>query len=490
MNSIPRTGIRIGIGLQVVAVLVLYGAVNFLGFEYYKRADFSRSQKFALSSQTRRVIREFKKPVNIIVVSSPTFLSPVTQILGDVKNLLAEIQFSGRERVVIEYVDPTRDLTRMRELQGKYKFTNADSLMILDYDGHSRFLGMGEMADFDMRPVSQGEPPRVTAFRGEQALTGALISLLRPESQGVYFLQGHGEPALGASSPVAILADYIEKQNAKVRTLSLASADTIPVDAAAVVILAPKFDLDEREAAILTAWLKFRGRLLVLLDPEAKTPRLQSILTSNGIIPRDDRVLRTVRLPYATGILREVTGEILPTTEFTRRLEGATVFFAGATQSLGLDEKLAEKENIRLRPLIQAAEEFWGETNYAPNQPGGVRYEDGIDHGQPLTIAASADRDGVEDDRVEVQTSKLIVVGSSQFAFDASATPSDLDFLLSSINSLLDRGKLSGVTPKSVTHFALNLTDMQLGRIALFTMVILPGVSGLVGVLVWWRRRK
>ena len=180
----------------------------------------------------------------------------------------------------------------------------------------------------------------------------------------------------------------------------------------------------------------------------------------------------------------------MPTTEFTRSLEGASILFAGATQSLKLEQEMAEKQKIRIRPLIQAAEEFWGETNYAPNQPQGVHYDDGIDHGQPLYVAASADRGGVEDDRVEVQTSRIIVVGSSQFAFDASATPQGMDFLLSSINSLLDRGKLTGVTAKSVTHFALNLTDEQLGRIALCTMVFLPGLSGLAGLLVWWRRRS
>ena len=489
MNRIPRTGIRIGLGLQVIAMLVLFASANYLGFEYYTRIDCSRSQKFALSPQTRRVIREFKKPVNIIVISSPTFLSPVTQILGDVRNLLAEIQYSGRERIAIEFIDPTRDLARMRELQGKYKFTSADNLIILDCDGRSRFLNIGDMADFDMRPAAQGEAPRLMAFRGEQVLTGALIGLLRPESQVVYFLQGHGEPPLGSASPVTVLVDYIQKQNAKVDALSLASSDAVPADAAALVVLAPKFDLDERERAVLSAWLKLRGRLLVLLDPAAATPRLHSILASNGIVPQDDRVLRTVKLPFTTGILREVTGEILPTTEFTRRLEGTAVLFAGATQSLKLEQELAEKQKIRLRPLIQAAEEFWGETNYTPNQPKGVHYDDGIDHGQPLYVAASADRGGVDDDRVEVQTSRLIVVGSSQFAFDASATPQGMDFLLSSINSLLDRGKLSGVTAKSVTHFALNLTDEQLRRIALCTMVVLPGLCGLAGILVWWRRR-
>lgn len=490
LSRISRGAIRLGIGLQSVAVAVIFLAVNFLSFENYSRLDFSRSQDFLLTTQTRRVIHEFKKPLNIVVVSSPTLFGPATQILGDVRHLLNEVQFSGRERVVIEYVDPTRNLERMRLLQGKYKFTNADNLIILDYDGHTRFLNIAEMADFDMQPLSQGEAPRLLAFRGEQVLTGAMIALLRPETQVVYFLRGHGETIPGPGSPISTLTDYIQKQNARVSVLSLASTDTIPADAAALVIVAPKFDLDVREEALLSAWLHVHGRMLVLLDPNAATPRLHGMLAANGIIPQDDRVLRTVKLPFATGILREVTGEVQPTTEFTRRLQGMTILFPGATQSLVLDQKLAEKETIQLRPLIQAAEEFWGEKDYAPNQPGGVRYNDGRDNGQPLPIAASADRGGVEDDRVEVQTSKLIVVGSSQFACDASATPQGFDFLLSAVNSLLDRNRLTGVIPKTVANFALNLTDAQLGRLALFTMVILPGLAALIGLVVWWKRRS
>ena len=487
--GIPRTGIRIRVAVQAVAVLVVFVLVNYLGFTNYTRIDCSRSQKFVLAAQTRTVLREFKKPVRIVVISSATFLSPVSLIFGDVRNLLKEIQFSGRERVQVEYVDPTRDLTRIRELQGKYKFTNADNLIILDYDGRSRFLNMAEMADFDMRPVAQGDPPRLLAFRGEQALTGALLAIVHPSRKGIFFLQGHGEPALGNGSPIALLVDAIQKQNVKVAPLSLGSSDTFPADAGVLVIFSAKFDLEAREAALIASWLRARGRVIVLLDPDAATPRLHALLIAAGITPHDDRVLRTVRLPFATGILREVTGEILPTTEMTRRLEGLSIMFPGGTQSLGLDQSLAEKEKIQLRPLIQAAEEFWGETDYAPNNPKGVHYDEGRDYGQPLMIAASADRDGVEDDRVEVQTSRLIVVGNARFAFDATISPQGLDFILGAVNSLLDRGKLAGVTPKTVSHFVLNLTDAQLGRLAFFTMLVIPGCAALLGFFVWWRRR-
>jgi hypothetical protein len=165
------------------------------------------------------------------------------------------------------------------------------------------------------------------------------------------------------------------------------------------------------------------------------------------------------------------------------------ILFQGATQSLTFDPDLVKKEKIRIRPLVQAAEEFWGESDHAPNQPGGVAYEDGVDSGYPLFIAATADRDGVEDDRVEVQSSRLIVVGSSQFALDASISRPGLDLLVGAVNTLIDRGNLGGITPKNITRFALHLTDEQLSRLAVAVMLGIPGLAALAGLFVRWRRR-
>jgi hypothetical protein len=483
----PRAGIKIGIGLQVLSVLVIYATLNYLSFAHYERKDFSRSQKFSLAGQTRNVLKEFKKPLEIIVVSSPTFLSPATAILGDLRGLLNEILFKKREGLRVEHVDPTRNPTRILELKTRYGLTSVDNLVILEHDGRHRLVDILDMGAFDFSPVTQGGEPVLMAFRGEQVLTSALIALLKPKAETVYFLEGHGEasPARDLSS----FAEAIALQNALVKPLSLADSDALPADASAVVVAAPQNDLDEREAAVLGAWLRAGGRMLVLLDPNASTPRLHMLLKNSGIIPRDDRVLRLIQLPFATGILRDVTAEVLPNAEITRRLQGVNILFPGATQSLAFDTPLAEAEKIRIRPLVQAAEEFWGETDHAPNQPGGVAYEDGVDAGFPIHIAATADRDGVEDDRVEVQSSRLIVVGSSQFAFNASLSRPGLDLLVGAVNTLIDRGNLGGITPKNITRFALHLTDEQLSRLALVVMLAIPGLAALAGLFVWWRRR-
>jgi hypothetical protein len=387
----------------------------------------------------------------------------------------------------VEYVDPTRNLSRIQDLQSKYKLTSLDNLIILDYEGRHRLLNIAEMGDFDLTPLAQGGQPVLLAFRGEQVLTSALLALLKPDSETVYFLTGHGEP-----SPERDLSNFVEainQQNAVVKTISLSSSDAIPPDASALILAAPKSDLDEREAAVIGSWLRKGGKMLVLLDPNSSTPRLHSLLANTGISPRDDRVLRLIQLPLATGILRDVTAHVLPNAEVTRRLEGMNILFPGATQSLAFDQALAQQEKIRIRPLVEAAEEFWGETAYQPNQPGGVAYQDGIDNGQPLIIGASAERDAVENDRVGVQSSRLIVMGSSQFAFNAGLSRPGLDLLVSCVNSLIDRGSVSGITPKNATRFSLQLTDLQMSRLALLVVVGIPALAAALGLLVWLRRR-
>jgi hypothetical protein len=484
----PRTGIKIGIGLQVLAVLMIYVFLNYLGFVHYERRDFSRSQKFSLAGQTRTVLKEFKKPLEIVIVASPTLYSPVTPVLADLRSLMNEVVFNKRAGLRVEYVDPTRNIQRIQELQAKYDLAAVDHVMILEYDGRQRIVNIAEMGQFDLSPVAQGGAPVLLAFRGEQVLTSALISILEPEAETVYFLQGHGEAS--PQREAINFAEAISIQNAAVKPLSLAGSDSVPSDASAVVIAGAQSDLEEREAAVLGSWLRSGGKMLVLLDPNATTPRLHSVLANSGIVPRNDRVLRLIQLPFATGILRDVTAAVLPNTEITRRLEGSNLLFPGATQSLGFDLQYAESEKIRIRPLVQAAEEFWGETDFTPNQPQGVIYEDGIDFGQPIIIAASADRDGVEDDRVAVQTSRLIVVGSFQFALDASLTPSALDFLVGTVNSLIDRGNLSGITPKNITRFTLRLTDTQLSQLALVVMVGIPCLAAFAGIFVGFKRRS
>ncbi len=105
-----------------------------------------------------------------------------------------------------------------------------------------------------------------------------------------------------------------------------------------LVIAAPQVDLTEREAAILDRyWSSEQGRVLCLLDPSARTVQLYRFLARRGVMPMDNRVLCTVRLGFATGILREVTVDFMDKNPVTKRLVGMEMLLSGETQSLLMD---------------------------------------------------------------------------------------------------------------------------------------------------------
>jgi hypothetical protein len=128
-----------------------------------------------------------------------------------------EVLFNKRSDLLVEYIDPTRNIQRIQELKTDYNLTGLDNVMILEYDGRSRVVNIAEMGEFDLSPMARGGAPVLLAFRGEQVFTSALMSILKPETETVYFLQGHGEasPTRDANK----FAEAVSIQNAAVKTL-------------------------------------------------------------------------------------------------------------------------------------------------------------------------------------------------------------------------------------------------------------------------------
>lgn len=481
------------VGLQVVLVVLLLVAVNYLGFHYYQRWDFSRSQKFRLATTTQQILRQIQSPVQITVYFAPGQFSLESLIARDVDALLKELQFSGKPHIVVETVDPTRDLRRAQEVQARLGFSAGENLLVLEYQGRKKFLPIAELADFDLAPTQSGQNPRVTAFRGEQALASALLELLDPKTRKIYFLQGHGEVPLGEGSPISTWLSYLERQNAVALPFRSADASALPEDVDALVLAGPQYDLTVREVGFLQDYWQKHGRLLVLLNPEASTPNLRGFLRSVGIVPEDNRVLRIVPLAFAMGIFRDVTGEFLAESEITKRFVGVNTYFPEPVQSLSLAPE--KPEGTQIRGLIAATEPYWGERDYITDADKGVAYDDGYDQGYPVLLSMAAELGSIGDDRVEIQSAKMVVVGTLRFALDdhlggPEGGVANLDFLVSSMNWLLDRNRLTGIVAKAPGEFRLALSDAQLQQIALYTLVLIPAAAALLGLVVWLQRRS
>ena len=100
------------------------------------------------------------------------------------------------------------------------------------------------------------------------------------------------------------------------------------------------------------------------------------------------------------------------------------------------------------------------------------------------------DLGGVRDDRLTLGASRMVVVGNCEFLKDKFLAGTGLDFFSSAVNTLIDRTRLTGTTPKTKEFFTLNLDDQQLRFLALWTMLVIPFAAAILGIFILWRRRS
>jgi len=290
-----------------------------------------------------------------------------------------------------------------------------------------------------------------------------------------------------------VLKTFIENENIKVEELNLFDVPAIPAEMKTIVILGPQYDFSDREMKLLRDFWEKEGRILLLLDPTAKTPKLLGFLSELGVKVNDDRLMANIK----TGIqevarVRDVIGRFLGDSPITKRLAEVRAPFFGATSSLTLaaaEEMRAS--NIKLQPLGQAEKGYWGELDYNSDDENLLQFTQGRDHDAPLSFAVSIEKGGSGDDRVQTNSSRMVVVTNSTFAQDNALTQDQqgLDFVSGSVNWLMNREQLIGIAPKVPKTLTLNLDDNTMRTLRWLILVLMPLIPALIGVTVWWQRR-
>jgi len=487
-TKIGRIRIGLNVVVQITLVLFLAAMVNSFAFKHYKRWDFSRDQKYALSDKTKRFLDTLKGKMRITV-----FFSPNTPITADVQNLLTEYQYAGKGKIDVEQIDPDRNLSRAKELFDKYKVVTDESLLVLDYDGRNKTVKASEMADVDQSGTALGEGPRVAAFKGEQAITSAMIDLVEGKKKALGYVTGHKEPALSApTSPISLLKTFIENENIKFQELNLLDQPAIPADVNAVMIVGPQYDFSDREMQVLRDFWDKQGRILIFVDPSANTPRLRAFLDELGVKVNDDRLMVFVRTGIQElALTRDVQGRFLGDSPVTKRLADVRAIFVGGTASLTLDPNRGRTVNIRLEPLIQAEKGYFAETDYNSDNQAKLQADAQKAGDAPLTIAASAEKGGSADARVQVNSSRLVAVSNATFVQDSAIMQDQaaLDFVSGAVNWLLSREQMIGIAPKIPKPLTFSLDPEALSRLRWILLVLMPLIPAAIGTVVWWQRR-
>jgi ABC-type uncharacterized transport system involved in gliding motility auxiliary subunit len=414
----------------------------------------------------------------------------VEKILDDVRNLLAEFQFHGRDKLRVEYVDPQRDLGRARQVVEQYKLDSPD-VVIFASGGRHKYVRLDEMIDLENDRIEMGAPPRVKAFKGEGVFLSAIQTVTEEESPKVYFLTGHGEhdpeqfdPREGYSE----LSRYIKRDNITVEKWNLLEKQTLPAAAGAIVIAGPRQAFTDPEINALDQYLKNKGRLLILLDPHTQTGLEKLLQRWDVQVDNDLAVAKGGMLLGTELIVVDALGANYAPHPITSKLEGVNTSFPYARSIRSARRSQGNSpDQPRVTELVKTPPSFWGETDPDTEH---MEFNPAQDIKGPLPLAVAVETSKPSGVDVNIGLTRAVIVGTSRFVDNSNLGGGNLDFFMNSLNWLLQREQLVAVSPKTPEEFSLDMSPNQQRAVYALVIAGMPLAVAIVGVAVWLRRRK
>jgi len=484
------------LGAGIVLSLVLFIIVNYFGWKYYARLDWTSSKMYSISEKTEGVLSQLDRDVEILV-----FLSPGEEVFGSVMELLASYE-EASERVTVRTIDPEKNLLEAQTLVDKYQISQLN-VLIFDTGDDRRVVDTADLADYDYSGMQYGEGPKMIGFKGEQVFTSTLLDLMESRKPKILFTSGHGEMSLDDMSArgLSLARDLLGEDNFELEEWVTLGAVAIPVGTDLIVIAGPTSNFLEPDLDLIRGYLDGGGRLLVLLDPTLAPDGgfiqtgLEPLLLDFGVEVSEDIVVDPINpLPFfgpETIFINIYGGHVI-----TRSLDQAQL---PVIIPLGRSVRAtADVAGLTVVELMLTSVDGWGETDLVNLDQVEIQ-EDDIPGPVSLAVAVEAAEDDPEMDSGELLLDeadgsgdlRLVVVGDSDFASNSQMqNVPNATFLANSLNWLVDRENLVGIPPKAPEQVRLSLTRGELAKISWLVLVGLPGLALALGVGVYMRRRR
>jgi len=431
-----------------IALLLILVIINFFSSRYHFRWDFTKSERYSLSEQTKKVLNNLKNDIKITC-----FFQEEAQDKEALKDLLKEYSYLSR-RVKFEFFDPDKN----PKVAKRYRITEYNTILIESENREDKVKGISE-----------------------QDVTNAIIKITRKSKKVIYFTQGHGEKdieALASSrESCSMVKDSLIRQGYEVKKISLLTTPLVPDDCSAIVISGPRKEFSLREKEVLNSYLLKGGKALFLLDPDS-SPDLDGFLKEWGVRLQKNFIIDKVQFFGGDNSIPAVT--TYGSHEITKNFSYPTFYPLAQSISSGIEKDQAD---FTFTPLAMTSKNSWAEKNLER-----IEFNQKEDQQGPLIIACAVTKTLPGN---KGKNAKIIIFGDSDFILNAYFNfYGNGDIFLNSINWLAEEEDLISIRPKPRDFSSVQLTR-QKGNIIFFLSVIaLPSFILILGGVIWLRRRK
>ena len=457
----------------IIGILVL---INLIANKRFARFDLTAEQRYTLSDHTIKLFKEIKKLDKKIKI---IFFRSEVSLLEVVDDLLKEYK-SRCNNISLEFVDPDRNPSLAKEYNIRsiglpYGGQRLYGTVVLLCEGKKEEV---DVLKFDYRQAGGRFYPQVVLRENlEKEISSAILRITKSKKK-IYFVEGHGEIDLEDESDTGFdkTKKYIADENYIIDKIYLPSVSSVPVDCDVLVIASPKKSYTQNELNLIDNYLNEGGHLLIMLDAFIEAD-FNPLLNKWGIKTSNKFIVDPAKSYWFQPIIPLITEYSYH--KITEKLKYAT-FFPTVTPIEILDKK---PEGVDIVSIAKTSPESWIENNINSKE---VKFNPSEDKkgAWPIIVALEKKID-------QNKSTRVVIVGDTDFASNyAISSYGNLDLLLNILNWLAGKEELIGIRGKEPQIREIMLTKERMNFVLYTSVLGLPILIIIAGVIVWWRRQN
>ena len=427
----------------VIAVLIV---VNLLVTSLHVSWDISGRGLFTLSSETKEFLSTLEDDIDIYYLG----------------------QEGAEDETIKRMVDLFDKANSHNEKLNRSKYVSTNNM--LKYTSSSTNSYGYELSGYDV----------------EGQVASAIQYVTKTELPKIYTITGHGESVFSST-----IQDYVSKQNIDSEELNLINASEIPEDAKVLILNAPVTDLNDMELELLINYLRNGGKMMIFATyTSERMPNFDALLEEYGMRVVDGMLIETNSSMTVNGISYFISPSTLDATMLEDYDSSKPVALAYA---VGLANDVDVRSSVTTFPLLMTSSGAFSKMDMSSATFD--KSEGDLDGPFYVGMAATETYNNKITGLV-VFGSPALVSGISMYGgaldFSAYSTLGNVDMFSTMLKWMIGDTTTSSlyIPAKTFTQEYLMMSSQVQNVLALATIVVIPLIFIVIGVIVFIRRRR
>ena len=449
----------------VVIVLVINMIVGSLPTKYTE-LDVSTQKLYTISDDTKKFLKDLDKDVTIYqVVQSGSEDETIKKLLERYAEESDHIKAEQKDPVVNPKF--TSQYTSDDVAANSLIVVCGDRSKVVNYDSIYE-----SSIDYNTYQSS------ITGFDGEGQIDSAISYVTSEDLPVLYTLDGHGEKELDST-----LQEDIQKANIDIKSLNLITEESVPDDAACLLINAPTTDISEAEKDTIIDYLENGGKAMIFSDyTEESMENFDAVLKNYGVERTDGIVIEGDSQHYA-----QMPYYLVPTVNSTDAISDFTSkgYYVLMPYAQGIKKDEDVRDTVTVNSLLTTSDSAYSKVDV--NSGSIEKTDDDIEGPFDLGVSITETVDDKETQIVYYASSNLMDSQINQMVAGGNE-----QMIMSSLNWMCSSDETSTISipAKDLQVSYLTLTAYDASFWKIMVMGIIPAVVLIMGFMVWLKRRK